>query len=68
VRNWFVDGVVKQYRTVATYVNAVVAGGLVLDRLVEWGPSAEAIEARPKLADDLHRPWFLLLQATKPGG
>ncbi len=67
VRSWFVDGVVKQHRTVATYVNAVVASGLVIDRLVEWGPSAEAIEARPELADDVHRPWFLLLQATKPG-
>ena len=44
------------------------AAGLVLDRLVEWGPTAEAVEARPGLADDLHRPWFLLLRATKPGG
>ena len=68
VRNWFVDGVVKQHRTLATYVNTVVAGGLVLDRLVEWGPTPDAIEARPELADDLHRPWFLLLRATKPGG
>ena len=66
VRNWFVDGVVKQHRTVGTHVNAVVAAGLVLDRLVEWGPTAEAVAARPELADDLHRPWFLLVRASKP--
>lgn len=65
-RNWFVDGVIKQHRTIATYVNTLIAAGLVLDRLVEWGPIAEAVEARPELADDLHRPWFLLVRATKP--
>lgn len=64
-RSWFVDGVVKQHRTVATYVNALIDAGLALDRIVEWGPSPEQIEARPELAEDLHRPWFLLLRATK---
>ncbi len=66
VTSWFVDGVVKEHRTVATYVNTVIDAGLVVDRLVEWGPTAEDIAERPELADDLHRPWFLLLRATKP--
>ncbi len=66
VATWFVDGVLKEHRTVATYVNTVVDSGLVLDQIVEWGPTAEAVEARPELADDRHRPWFLLLRATKP--
>lgn len=66
VRHWFVDGVVKEHRTVATYVNTVIDAGLNVDRLVEWGPSADDVESRPELADDLHRPWFLLLSATKP--
>ncbi|NNF63441.1 MAG: class I SAM-dependent methyltransferase [Acidimicrobiia bacterium] len=66
VRNWFVDGVVKQHRAVATYVNTVLDTGLIVDRIVEWGPSADDIEARPELADGLHRPWFLMLRATKP--
>ena len=65
VRRWFVDGVVKQHRTTATYVNTVIDAGLTVDRIVEWGPSADDIESRPELADDLHRPWFLLLSATK---
>ena len=66
VRHWCVDGVVKQHRTVATYVNTVINAGLDIDRLVEWGSSADDLEARPELADDLHRPWFLLLSVTKP--
>lgn len=66
VRHWFVDGVVKQHRTIATYVNTVVGAGLRIDRLVEWGPSVDGVEEPRELADDLHRPWFLLIRATKP--
>lgn len=66
VRTWFVDGVVKRHRTVATYVNSVVGSGLTIERIVEWGPTADGVEARPELADDLHRPWFLLVSALKP--
>ena len=68
VRTWFVDGVVKQHRTVATYVNSIVDAGLVLDRIVEWGPTAEEVVANPQLADDRHRPWFLLIRATRAIG
>jgi len=66
VRHWFVDGVVKEHRTVATYVNSLIDAGLAVARLVEWGPSLADVESRPELADELHRPWFLLLSATKP--
>lgn len=66
VTNWFVDGIVKEHRTIATYVNTVIESGFVLDRIEEFGPTAEAVEARPELADDRRRPWFLLLGATKP--
>ncbi|MEO1059260.1 MAG: class I SAM-dependent methyltransferase [Actinomycetota bacterium] len=66
VRTWFVDGVVKQHRTVATYINTVIDAGLVVDRLVEWGPTDEDVEAQPGLVDDLHRPWFLLVSAHRP--
>lgn len=66
MRHWFVDDVVKQHRTVASYVNCLIDARLVIDRLVEWGLSAEDVRMRPELADDVHRPWFLLLSATKP--
>lgn len=65
VTSWFVDGVVKEHRTVATYVNTVIDAGFALDRIVEWGPTAEEVEADPELAEDLHRPWFLLLRASR---
>ncbi len=65
VRTWFVDGVIMQHRTVATYANAVIDAGFVLDRVVEWGPTAEDVVARPELTDDRHRPWFLLIRATR---
>ena len=31
--HWFIDGVVKYHRTVETYVNVLLAAGLVLARL-----------------------------------
>lgn len=68
ITTWFVDGVRKQHRTVATYVNTLLDAGLVFERIQEWGPSPAQIEANPALASDLHRPWFLLLRASKPPG
>lgn len=65
VTSWFVDGVVKEHRTVATYVNTVINAGFTLDRIVEWGPTAKEVEAHPETADDRHRPWFLLVRATR---
>ena len=66
VRHWFVDGVGRQHRTIATYVNTLIDAGLRIARVVEWGPTVDDVAARPELADDRHRPWFLLLGATKP--
>ncbi len=66
VTNWIVDGVVREHRTVATYANSVIDAGLTLDRIVEWGPTAEEVAANPERTDDRHRPWFLLLRATRP--
>lgn len=65
VTSWFVEGVIKQHRTVATYVNTVIDAGFTLDRIVEWGPTAEEVAADSQRADDRHRPWFLLLRATR---
>ncbi len=67
ITTWFVDGVVKEHRTVATYVNTVINAGLVLDEIVEFGAAGMAGGAHPDASDeDRHRPWFLLLRATKP--
>jgi hypothetical protein len=64
VNSWFVDG--GETAPNGRYLNTVIAAGLVLDQIDEWGPTAEVVEGRPELADDRHRPWFLLVLATKP--
>jgi SAM-dependent methyltransferase len=63
---WFVDGVVKHHRTVASYVNGLVEAGLALARLEEPEADPAALAARPELALQRRRPPFLLLAADKP--
>jgi SAM-dependent methyltransferase len=63
---WFVDGVVKHHRTVASYVNGLVEAGLALARLEEPEADPAALAARPELALHRRRPPFLLLAADKP--
>ena len=56
----YLNGLDRFFSMVA---QAIVPGGL--DRMVEWGPTAEEVEAHPERADDRHRPWFLLMRATR---
>ena len=62
-RTWFVDGVRRQHRTIATYVNAVIDAGFRIDRIAEWGPTPDDIERDPGLRGEFDRPWFLVLAA-----
>jgi ubiquinone/menaquinone biosynthesis C-methylase UbiE len=63
VTEWITPGVVKYHRTVASYVNSLIAEGFHLVRLEEWGPSQEQIAQHPEWADEVHRPPFLLVAA-----
>jgi SAM-dependent methyltransferase len=63
VTNWITPGVVKYHRTVASYVNSLLAQGFHLVRLEEWGPSHAQIAEHPEWASEVHRPPFLLLAA-----
>jgi SAM-dependent methyltransferase len=65
ITNWLTDGVVKQHRTIATMVNALVRAGFALTQLDEWGPSKEQIAAHPEWAEHRDRPMFLLVAARK---
>ena len=65
ITDWFAPGVVTQHRTIGTYVRVLIAGGFVLDDLVEWGPTAEQVEAVPAWALELERPPFLLIRAHR---
>jgi SAM-dependent methyltransferase len=63
--NWLATGVIKQHRTVATYLNMLIRTGFAISHLEEWGPTEEQIRLRPNLADERHRPPFLLVAAKR---
>jgi ubiquinone/menaquinone biosynthesis C-methylase UbiE len=61
--DWLAKGVIKQHRTLATYLNMLLGLGFTLIRVEEWGPTAEQIAAKPIWADERRRPPFLLVSA-----
>jgi len=63
VTHWITAGVVKQHRTVASYVTDLIDHGLQITRLVEWGPNAAQIAENPEWANEVHRPMFMLIGA-----
>lgn len=65
LRDWFVEGVRKQHRTVGTYINILLGAGFELTDFVEWRPSEEELKKFPDWENDLIRPTFLLMGATK---
>ena len=58
---WIAPGVVKQHRTIGTYISLLVRAGFVIDELVEWGPSPEQIAEHPDWAPARERPMFMLV-------
>jgi RimJ/RimL family protein N-acetyltransferase/ubiquinone/menaquinone biosynthesis C-methylase UbiE len=62
---WFVAGVRKYHRTVASLVNTVTGAGLVVDRLAEPLPSAQRA-GEDELLDAQACPSLLALRATRP--
>jgi SAM-dependent methyltransferase len=66
VTNWFSDGVVKQHRTIATYITLLLSTGFVLAAIDEWGPSSQQLEVWPDWIKSHERPIFLIIKATKP--
>jgi SAM-dependent methyltransferase len=63
--DWLAKGVVKQHRTLATYLNLVIAAGFSVRRVEEWGPTREEIAAHPEWMIDHRRPSFLLVSADR---
>ena len=66
--SWFVPGVQKFHRTLATLINGLLDAGLVIDRVVEPVPSAQWLATHPAALDERRRPMFLLVRASRPGG
>ena len=63
--DWLAKGVLKQHRTLGTYLNLLLRLGFALSHVEEWGPTDEQVAARPCLADDRQRPIFLLVAARR---
>jgi SAM-dependent methyltransferase len=63
--DWLAKGVIKQHRTMASYIDMLLRSGFSLSHVEEWGPSDAQIAARPILADERQRPPFLLVAAQR---
>jgi SAM-dependent methyltransferase len=63
--DWLAKSVIKQHRTLATYLNLLLQLGFGLSHIEEWGPTDEQIAARPALEDERQRPMFLLVAARR---
>lgn len=64
-RDWLTRGVIKQHRTLATVINLLLRLGFVLLHVEEWGPTDAQIAAQPDLAEERHRPTFVLLSVRR---
>jgi SAM-dependent methyltransferase len=64
--NWMAEGVIKQHRTIATYITILLQAGFVLSAIDEWGPRPEQLEEFPDWVKTRDRPPFLLIKAVKP--
>jgi ubiquinone/menaquinone biosynthesis C-methylase UbiE len=63
--DWLAKGVIKQHRTLATYINMLIGIGFSISHIEEWGPTEEQIATQPNWADERQRPPFLLVAATR---
>lgn len=63
--DWLTKGVIKQHRSVATYINVLLGLRFAISRVEEWGPTEEQVASRPGLADERQRPPFLLVAVRR---
>jgi ubiquinone/menaquinone biosynthesis C-methylase UbiE len=63
--DWLAKGVIKQHRTLATYINMLIGIGFAISHVEEWGPTEEQIATQPNWAHERQRPPFLLVAATR---
>jgi SAM-dependent methyltransferase len=63
--DWLASGVIKQHRTIGTYLNLLIRLGFSISHVEEWGPTVDQVAARPDWADERRRPPFLLVAARR---
>jgi SAM-dependent methyltransferase len=63
--DWLAKGVIKQHRTLDSYLNLLLGLGFAIRHVEEWRPTETQIAAEPALAEERERPIFLLLSAER---
>ena len=63
--DWLAKGVIKQHRTIGSYLTLLLEAGFTLTHLEEWGPTDQQIAAHPEWAGERQRPPFLLVSARR---
>jgi SAM-dependent methyltransferase len=62
---WLAPGVIKQHRTIGSYVTLLLRQGFTLTHLQEWSPTDAQLAEHPEWSRERHRPPFLLLAAVR---
>lgn len=65
VTHWLAEGVIKQHRTIGTYLNLLIEHGFMIKRVEEWGPTPEQIAENPSLDEEKERPMLMLVSVQK---
>jgi len=63
--DWLAKGVIKQHRTIATYINLLIRTGFIISHIEEWGPTEAQVTSHPEWADERQRPLFLLVACSR---
>lgn len=64
-QHWFIDGVIKYHRTLATVINTLLETGFRITQVLEPSPLAEAEKHNKSLRNECRRPPFLMVKAQK---
>jgi ubiquinone/menaquinone biosynthesis C-methylase UbiE len=64
-RNWFVEGVRKQHRTMGTYVNMLLGNGLRLTDFEEWRPFEDELASNPSWDVELDQTYLFIARGNK---
>lgn len=62
---WLGARVIKQHRTLGTYLALLRQTGFELEHLEEWGPDDAQLAADPSLGDERRRPTFMIVAARR---
>lgn len=63
--NFLGEDVIKYHRTVETYINTIIKNGFIINEISELLALNDMVDENPYLINELKRPMFLLISASK---